>query len=157
MKRFALALAFTLAAVGCHSQVPPNPTVYSCPVSTGSAYTLVGSPTGLSYTDSKPAAGVYCYIAQSTIGTQVSVPSNIAGPFTLSGSNSTALSWNAPTSGPAPTAYAISRAPAIQSTILAPSLVNGQLAEVKPAMAVPESAKPAYALLTAPKLTAQVR
>ena len=129
MKR--LSLIFALVAIGCHAQVPPNPTAYTCPASTGTAYTLIGSPTALTYTDTHPAAGVYCYIVQSTIGSQVSVPSNIAGPFTVSGSNSILLTWNAPTTGPAPTCYAMSRAQAIQSTILAPALVNGQVAEAK--------------------------
>lgn len=155
MKRFAFALA--LIAAGCHAQVPPNPTVFTCPASTGSAYALIGSPTALTYTDTHPASGTYCYIVQSTIGGQVSVPSNIAGPFTTSGSNSVLLTWNAPTTGPAPTGYAMSRAAAVQSTLLAPALVNGQVAEVKPALSLPDSPRPVYALLTAPELRGKVR
>lgn len=147
MKRFALIPILALVAVGCRGQVPPNQTVATCPASTGTAYALISSPTALTVTDTHPAAGTYCYIAQSTIGPQISVPSNIAGPFVLSGSNSTILTWNAPTTGPAPTGYAISRAPATQSTIIAPALVNGTVAEVKPALATPDAARGVYARL----------
>ena len=157
MKRLVIALVLSSVAVGCHSQLPPNPTVFSCPAATGAAYASVSSPTGLSYQDTHPAAGTYCYIAQSTIGAQISTPSNIAGPFTTSGANSVQLTWNAPTTGPAPTAYAISRAPAIQSTILAPTLVNGVLAEVKPALPMPDAQRGVYALLDAPVLKGSVR
>lgn len=157
MKRFAFALTIALAAVGCHSQVPPNPTVYSCPASTGTAYASISTPVALTYTDTHPSAGTYCYIVQSTIGAQVSVPSNIAGPFTTSGANSVALNWNAPTSGPAPTGYALSRAAALQTTILAPALVNGQLAEVKPALVLPTTKQGIYAMLETPVLRGKVR
>jgi hypothetical protein len=146
MKRVYALFTVALVAVGCKAQVPPNPTVSTCPASTGTVYALISSPTTLTYTDTHPAAGSYCYIAQSTTGTQVSVPSNIAGPFTTSGSNSVLLTWQAPTTGPAPTGYAISRAPATQSTIIAPALVNGQLAEVKPALKPNEGAELAYAI-----------
>jgi hypothetical protein len=157
MKRTYALLAFALIAVGCRGQVPPNPTVATCPASTGTAYALISSPTALTVTDTHPAAGSYCYIAQSTIGPQVSVPSNIAGPFTTSGSNSVLLTWNAPTTGPAPTGYAISRAPAIQSTIIAPALVNVTVAEVKPALIAPDAARGVYARLEQPVLVGKVR
>ena len=157
MKRFALIPLLALVAVGCRGQVPPNPTVATCPASNGSAYVLVSSPTALTVTDTHPAAGTYCYIVQSTIGAQVSVPSNIAGPLTTNGSNSVALTWNAPTTGPAPTGYAMSRANAVQSTLIAPALVNGTVAEVKPALVTPDAQKPAYALMDAPVLRGKVR
>ena len=156
MKRISVLLSLVLVAVGCRGQVPPNPTVSTCPASTGTAYALISSPTGLTVTDTHPAAGTYCYIAQSTIGAQISVPSNIAGPFVLSGANSVLLTWNAPTIGPAPNGYAISRAPAIQSTILAPALVNGTVAEVKPALVVPDAARGVYARLEQPVLNGGV-
>ena len=157
MKRIAILSTLALVAVGCHGQLPPNPTTFTCPSSTGTAYTLISSPTALTVTDTHPAAGTNCYIAQSTIGTQVSQPSNISGPFTMTGSNSVILTWTAPTSGPVPTAYAISRAPAVATTLLAPALVNGTLAEVKPALVTPESAKQVYALMQAPVLRGSVR
>lgn len=128
MKRILVLTALILVlycTAGCKAQIPSNPTTYTCPVSTGTAYTPLNqaSPaTGLAYTDTKPAAGQYCYIAQSVNGSQTSVPSNTAGPLTTSGSNSVDLTWIAPTSGTTPTGYVISRASAVASTILAPAL-----------------------------------
>lgn len=136
MKRLLIVTFVLIAGVlfvaGCHGQIPPNPTAYTCPASSGTIYTPLNQSTpaaGLTFTDSKPAAGVYCYIAQSTLGTQVSNPSNTAGPLTLSGTNSTSLTWSAPGSGPVPSGYVISRAPAIASTILAPALGTGTVAK----------------------------
>ena len=157
MKRFALTLAFALVAVGCHGQLPPNPTINTCQVATGAAYTPIGSTSASTLTDTHPPAGSWCYIQQSTLGTQVSVPSNIAGPYTTSGSNSVALTWNMPTSGPTPTGSTISRAPAIQSTINPATLVNGNVAEVKPALVTPDTKAGVYALLSAPNLRGSVR
>jgi hypothetical protein len=159
MRRIAFA-AVLLVAVGCRAQVPPNPTVFTCPPSSGTAYTPLNQSnqaTGLTYTDTHPAANTYCYVAQSAIGAQVSVPSNIAGPFTVSGSNSVLLTWLAPTTGPAPTGYAISRAIATQATILAPSLVNGTMASVQPAVKEPDQAQAAYAALRPMQLKGAVR
>ena len=162
-----LSLILGIAVVGCHAQLPPNPTTYSCPPSSGTAYSALNSSTpatGLTYNDTHPAAGTYCYIVQSVIDQTgqprgISLPSNIAGPFTLSGTNTTALTWNAPTTGPTPTGYVMSRAAAISSTLIAPALVNGTVAsDVKPALPSIEGAKPTYLSLAEPlKLKANVR
>lgn len=132
MKEFLIGLS-VFAAIGCHAQVPSNPTVYTCPASSGTAYTPLNqaSPaTGLTYTDSKPASGEYCYIVQSVVSStgQISIPSNVAGPVALDGVKSTLLSWSAPTTGPAPTGYVISRAPALASTLGAPALTSPSVA-----------------------------
>jgi hypothetical protein len=146
MKRILLLTAAMLALAGCHavSQVPPNPTVNTCPPSNGSAYSAISGSTtaplaATTVTDTKPVAGTYCYIVQSAIPStaQVSVPSNTAGPYTTSGSNSVLLTWNAPTSGPTPTGYIILRAPAVSSTLLAPALGNGSVAETNPLTTTP--------------------
>lgn len=155
MKKLLFSLFAMLFTVGCHAQVNPNPTVYTCPASTGTAYTPLNqsSPaTGLTYTDSTPAAGSYCYIAQSVISStgQVSAPSNIAGPFTLSGSNSVALTWTAPTTGPTPTGYIISRAVATASTLSPPTLGTGTTVSQTPA-------SDSGTMLTNIKLTAQLQ
>lgn len=163
MKCIAVLILASLA-VGCHSQQQSNPTVNTCKVASGGVYVtlnIAAPSTGLSYTDTHPAAGAYCYVAQSVVSTtgQISDPSNIAGPFVLSGANSTQLSWTAPASGTAPTGYIISRAPAASSTLLAPSITNGQVAQtVQPALPAPLHAKPKYlASIEAPTLTAVVR
>lgn len=132
MKKLALSLFMVLFAVGCHAQVTPNPTVYTPPVTTGTAYTPLdqSSPAaGTTYTDSTPPAGTYYYIAQSVITStnQSSAPSNVAGPFTTSGTNSVDLTWTLPTTGPTPTGVIISRAPAIVSTLTAPTLGTGSV------------------------------
>lgn len=128
----SLLLVFTF---GCRAQVQPNPTVYSCPASNGTAYAPLNAASpaaGLSYQDAKPAAGQYCYIAQSVISStgQVSLASNTAGPVALDGVKSTDLTWTAPTSGPAPTGYVISRAPAIATTLAPPGLGTPAVAEI---------------------------
>jgi len=129
---YCLVVGFVagIFSVGCHAQVPPNPTgtTYTCPAATGAAYSPLNqsSPaTGLAYADTKPAAGTYCYVAQADAsGGLVSLPSNIAGPFTTSGTNSVDLTWTAPTSGATPTGYVISRvvATATTTTVNAPTL-----------------------------------
>ena len=136
-KIFALVCVMTATAIGCHSQVPPNPTTFTCPSTSGTAYTPLNqsSPsTGLTFSE-KPASGTYCYIAQSVNGSVVSVPSNTAGPLTVASGQTASLSWSAPTTGPTPTGYVISRATASSSTILAPALGQGTVARlVKPAL-----------------------
>jgi hypothetical protein len=138
---FAYAVLFGAASVGCHAQVPPNPTAYTCPATTGTLYTPLNQSTpatGLTYTDSKPTAGQYCYIVESEIGVQVSLPSNTAGSFTTSGANSVILTWQAPSSGPTPAGYYLSRAPAVLVTLGAPTVVAGSVAEVTPLLPIPE-------------------
>lgn len=130
----AMGLALLAASAGCRAQVPPNPTVYTCPTATGLAYTPLNqssAATGLTYTDANPAAGQYCYIAQSTLAStgQISGPSNIAGPFDVTTGKSVDLTWNAPTTGPAPSGYILSRAAATASTLGAPALGTGSVAE----------------------------
>ena len=126
MKRiFALAILaiLSVAATGCPGQIPPNPTTYTCPPSTGTAYTALNqaSPTASLTYSWTPASGTYCIVAQSVLGSAVSVPSNTAGPVTATGAPLTA-SWTAPTTGPAPSGYVISAAPAVQTTLGAPAL-----------------------------------
>lgn len=138
--RCALMLAMGCLAVGCRAQIPVNPTVYTCPVTTGTAYTPLNQTTpatGTSYSDTTATAGEWCYIAQSVLGGQSSAPSNTAGPVNfLSTDQSVAVSWTAPTSGPTPSGYAVSRAPATASTILAPTLSTSPTVSgnVKPAL-----------------------
>lgn len=163
MKQIVMLLAFAAITVGCKAQIPPNPTVFTCPaVGTYAALNQATPATGLTYTDTHPAAGTYCYIAQSVDAAtgQISVTSNIAGPFTLSGSNSTLLTWTPPTSGPTPSGYVLSRAAAVSSTLIAPVLGAGSVAQnVTPALPMQETQKPTYlAAIKAPAiLTARVR
>lgn len=133
MKKIALLPLLMLAVAGCaHGQIPPNPTTYSCPATTGSTYVALNQSTpatGLTYTDTNPAAGTYCYIAQSVIPAtnNSSAPSNTAGPLTTAGTNSVDLTWTAPTTGAAPTGYVLSRAAAIATTVNAPVLGTGSI------------------------------
>lgn len=137
MKYAIATLAFLMAAIGCRAQVPPNPTVFVCQPSTGSAYTPLNAPNGslsLSQSDTPAAAGQYCYIAEAVIAStgQVSIPSNIIGPFnitTLTGAKTVNITITPASSGPAPTGYVISRALAMASTLNAPALGNGSLAQ----------------------------
>jgi len=138
MKSLFLYLTFVSAVIasGCHAQVTPNPTIYACPAATAPAYTPLNQSTpttALTYTDSKPVAGQYCYIAQSVNATtsQVSLPSNTAGPVAPSGTNSVVLNWSAPTSGAALSGYVLSRASATASTLNAPIMGTSTLAEVQ--------------------------
>lgn len=159
-----VALVF-LAAEGCRAQVPPNPTTYTCPVTTGSAYTPLNAPNGtpsLTYADTPTTAGQYCYIAQSVIqpGGQASNPSNTTGAFNvtmLTGAKTVNLSWSAPTTGPTPTGYVISRAPAISSTLLAPSLGTGTLAERAAPQLKPNPGAGTKELASVTSLRAQLR
>lgn len=158
--KIALSAVVLLLALGCNAQVPSNPTVSKCADPSTTTYAPLNQAlpaSGLAYTDSKPAAGTYCYLAQSANGAQVSTASNVAGPFTTNGANSVALTWDAPTTGVVPTGYILSRAPAITSTILAPNLKSGSVAEVKPALPVIESQEPVYAMVKAPTLKGRVR
>lgn len=136
MKNTIAAMILAAGVIGCaHGQVPPNPTVYLCPATTGTAYTPLNqsSPvTTLSYTDATPPAGQQCYVAQSVAGSQVSVPSNTAGPLNVTTGKIVLISWTAPATGPAPTGYVISRATAIASTLGAPTL--GTATEAKAVM-----------------------
>lgn len=161
MKHIVFFLALAVAAIGCRAQVPPNPTSYNCPSSSGSNYTPLNpsSPaSGLTYTDTPTTAGHYCYIAQSVITStgQISTPSNTAGPLnitTLTGAKSVALSWNAPTTGPTPDGYVLSRAPAISSTVIAPNLGGGSVAEIQQAPQL----QPKGDVVPATQLVASVR
>lgn len=160
-------------AAGCRNgngQISPNPNSYSCPPSNGTAYTSIGTTTGaLTLSDLNPVPGVqYCYIVQATspnnppsLPPLVSLPSNTTGPITVTGtvgSTKVRLDWLAPTSGVPPTGYTASRAVAIQTTILAPTLNNGQLAEVQPALPIVDTAKSTYLAIVEPlKLTAKIK
>ena len=131
---FVAVLALTLS-VGCHAQIPSNPGVTSCPVAVpnGNTYAPLNQSTpasGLSYSDN-PGAGNWCYIAQSVKGANSSDPSNTTAPLLFTAANhSVGLSWSAPTSGPVPTGYVISRAPAVVQTLGAPNLQTPVVAAV---------------------------
>lgn len=133
-KRIVASLAVMALglSVGCHAQIPPNPSILTCPASSGSAYAPLNQSapaTGLTYSDN-PGAGNWCYVAQSVLGANSSNPSNTAGVLTFTASNhSIGLSWTAPTTGPAPSGYVISRAPAVVQTLGAPNLGGGTVAE----------------------------
>lgn len=137
-------IAFGWLTACSDAQVNPNPTTYSCPATNASLYAPLNqaSPaTTTTYTDTKPAAGVYCYVAQSVNGNGVSLPSNVAGPFTLSGSNSVRLSWTAPSSGVTPAGYVLSRAAAVSATINAPTLGTATVASARGIPAFPLTGK----------------
>lgn len=155
MKKELLATLVLVAfASGCRSQLPPNPNIYTCPVSTGSNYTAMNSTTPVSYPATtykdSAATGNYCYITQSVIdqnGSRVgtSNPSNIAGPFAVSGTQAVNLSWTNPTTGATPTGQVLSRAAAIQATLAPATVVNGNVAmDVKPALPTEQPAKTPY-------------
>lgn len=148
-KKILIAIAlFAVSLVGCHAQPTPKPTVYTCPAPGSYVALNQATPaTGLTYTDTHPAAGTYCYVATSYLAStgQLSDPSNVAGPFTVNGTNSVLLTWNAPTVPPTPSGYILSRIPATQTTLFAPSLVNGNVAEVKPALPLQDAVETAYA------------
>lgn len=113
-RRIALfVLTLAAACFGCHAQMPPQPPVYSCPVTTGSAYTVLNQPasntvpasiTGTTYTTpALPTPGPYCFIVQSwaepsgATTYQVSLPSNVVMVITTTADPAVALSWTAPT------------------------------------------------------------
>lgn len=148
-KEFAAFALLSFLAVGCHGQIPPSPTTYACPSSaTVGTYTPLNqsSPaTALTYTWT-PVSGTYCVIAQSVLGSSVSVPSNTAGPITATGAPLTAI-WTAPTTGPAPSGYVLSQALAIPTT-LAPPVLNASLAVAETQSDRPQLAKNAPANLT---------
>lgn len=157
-----------LVVAGCRAQVQSNPTITVCPPTTSGNYYVALNATapvsGLTYSDVHPAAGSYCYVVQSVAGLQTSLPSNIAGPNVLSGSNSTRLNWNPPALcavGDAtcvnPTGYMVLRAVAISSTLYAPTAITGTVAEVKPALVMPENKRPVYSMLEPLRLTGSVQ
>jgi len=154
MKRIYAALAILALglSVGCHAQIPSNPSVLTCPASTGTAYMPLNASTpaaGLTYSDN-PGVGNWCYVAQSVLGANSSVPSNTTGVLQFASSNhSIGLSWTAPTTGPAPSGYVISRAAAVLTTLGAPNLGGGTVAE----NVAPDTKQPA---LVAPVLTAKL-
>jgi hypothetical protein len=139
---FVTLIALTITA-GCHGQQPPSPTTYTCPATTGSAYTVLNPPasndlspasiTGTSTTDT-PGVGAWCYIVQSWAvpagGTiyQVSVPSNSGQATTTSALPVVHLSWTAPSVTATYTSYTyiLSRAAATPVTAMptAPPLVT---------------------------------
>jgi hypothetical protein len=158
----SLTLSLFLVA-GCHAQVTPNPTSYTCPASTGTVYVALNasSPvTALTYKDTSPGAGEWCYIAQSqnnaVTPALVSLPSNTA-IAAVTGTESVTLSWQAPTSGAAPTGYVLSRAAATAVTITAPSLGTPAVASLTfptllpdlPVVAAKDAPRPAVGLVAA--------
>lgn len=158
MKRSILALVISaiFASVGCaHGQVQPNPTILTCPSSSGGFTPLNQSTpaTGTNYTW-VPPAGNWCVIAQSVLGQAVSVPSNTAGPVITTG-GALVANWTAPTAGPAPSGYVLSEAPAISQTLGAPAL-NPTIAsntpptrDGKPAPVVAKVAAPSGLMMAA--------
>jgi len=149
-----VALAAVLMSSGCgHGQVT-TPPVTQCPplVAGGTAYTALNQPantstaasvTATSYADPSAVAGTWCYGVQSwaivspATTYQASMPSNVAGPFTISITQDVALAWAAP-AGSTGYGYVILRAAAITVPApLAPSSVTGNVqvgAVVRPAL-----------------------
>ena len=155
MKNVFAAIAIVVLLAGCHkgnTQIPSNPSVSNCPaaVPNGTAYTPLNQSapaTVLNYSDN-PGVGTWCYVAQSVKGSNTSDPSSTTAPLVFTASNhSVSLTWQAPSSGPTPSGYVISRAPAVVQTLGAPNLQPGTVAEnVKPkngdlAMAAPGGLK----------------
>lgn len=133
MRKTALAFSLLLLTLtaGCHAQQPVVP-LNSCPAVTGTVYqalNLAAPVTALTYTDSSVTTGSWCYMVQSEINTQtpaaMSGPSNVAGPVNVLAGYLVNVTWNAPTTGPAPTGYVISRAAAVQTFLTAPAAVSG--------------------------------
>jgi hypothetical protein len=155
MKRFFAALAI-VALVGCahtgSTQVPPGPQTYTCPPATvnGTAYAPLNPasnaqnpPTAsLSYSDS-PGVGVFCYIVQSWVSPNSSVPSNVAQVNVTGTTPPVSVTWQAP-QGASGYTYIVSRAPAVaNSPLLVPTLNAATFAA-----AIPENP-----LLPAPTVT----
>ena len=100
----------------------------TCPAATGGVYAPLNSAapaTSLAYVD--PTVGTFCYVAQTLQSSNVSVPSNTVGPFTV---------------------LASPLAPAITGQTTTASLV-------RPALA-PPNPYPVLASLGAPRLEARV-
>ena len=128
MKQLLFAALLVAALAGCRSgaQVPPNPTTYSCPATTGTAYTAIG-PASLNLTPTHtPGAGTWCYIAQAVSSAStpqlVSVPSAPSQPYTATAGQAVPIAITPATGGITPTGYIVSFAPASSVTILAPAV-----------------------------------
>jgi hypothetical protein len=131
MKLAFAALILALATVaGCHAQMPPTAPVYTCPATTGTAYTPLNAPasntvpasiTGTTY-DDLPGLGTWCYVIQSwaivspATVYQDSMPTVAVMAMTNATLNEVVISWTAPP-GAVGYTYIVSRAPAV----LAPS------------------------------------
>jgi hypothetical protein len=117
MKRILATIAIlTFGFLGCHAQVPPQPSVYTCPPAPvgGTAYTPINQPTnnttaasitGTTYSTTPSSVGTWCYIVQSwaivspAAVYQVSPPSNVVTLTTTSTDPQVNLSWTPATSG----------------------------------------------------------
>jgi hypothetical protein len=108
---FAFGMAFGCLSACSHAQVPPTHhsvtlsgtapagctgctyvfsratiTGSACPATTGTSYTPLNqaSPAAaVSFTDTTASGSTACYVAQTLQAGAVSVPSNVAGPFTV--------------------------------------------------------------------------
>lgn len=89
-----VTLTWTAPTTGCSSGTPCSYVLSratiaaggTCPTTSGTSYTPLNqsSPsTSTTYSDTTASGLVVCYIAQTEQGTAVSVPSNVAGPFTV--------------------------------------------------------------------------
>lgn len=143
--RWFLLTPLLLIATGCPAQVTVNPTVYTCNgVTTFTPLNASSPATGTEYADINPGAGPFCYIIQSTNGAGGnSAASNVSGPTATTASDPNIIAdWKAPTSGVVPAGYILSRAPAIQTSILAPSTLtttsSTAVAQVQPETKAPE-------------------
>lgn len=134
--------AALFGSIGCHAQVPPGPTTYSCPTATvgGSAYTPLNNTaatysTGTTYSDTTVSAGgTFCYIEQSTNGTNSSVPSNVI-QITVPVGDQVNMSWTDPSVTTGIVGYVTSRATATPNSAPgAPTLA--------PAVTVADNGKP---------------
>lgn len=126
MNRLFTMTAVALLAVGCHAQVPPTPTVATCPavgvytpLNAAPNNNTAASITGTTYADT-PGVGNWCYVVQSwaiispATVYQVSLPSNVAGPVVITATLPIAsLSWT----GASGYTYIVSRAPATAALV----------------------------------------
>ena len=148
IKRNAVLAAILLASVvGCKGQPTPNPIIKTCAPATGN-YVSVGTTLTATLTfNDHPTPGDWCYVVSATLlDGHVSAPSNsVLATITGSvGSTTVGLKWKVPTTGPTPDGYTVSRAQATTTTLSAPPLDPGTVAQVRPALVTPHTPQLAY-------------
>jgi len=159
MKRYASAFAILvlLFAAGCRGQVPPTPPQYACPSAGNAAYTPLNqstATTALTYKDTTPGVGNWCYVAQGELPAAGGVPVQYSGWSNTTSASPTStqsvnLSWGCQ-SGTGTTCtgvlWIISRTVAVTATAPAVPVMSAPTTAsvVQPALGAQESAQLAY-------------